>query len=61
MFTDRKNRQQERCSHPERISTQNFGLQRAVCVECGDLEMRNLPQEVVVRADSLKAAAASRL
>lgn len=60
MFTDRKNRQQERCSHPERITTQNFGLARAVCVRCGDLEMRNLPQEVVVRADSLKASAAAR-
>lgn len=60
MFTDKKNRQRERCSHPERISIQNFGLERRVCVECGDLVMRNLPQEIVVKADSLKAAAASR-
>lgn len=60
MFTDRKNRRQERCTHPERSSIQNFGLERAVCVVCGDVEMRNLPEEVVVRAESLKAAAASR-
>lgn len=60
MFTDRKNRQKSRCSHPERLRTENFGLERLVCVECGDVEMRNQPGEVVVQADSLKAAAASR-
>lgn len=60
MFTDRKSRHQQRCSHSERIGTQNFGLERCVCVECGDFQIRNLPQEVVVQADSMKVAAASR-
>lgn len=60
MLSDRKSRQQERCSHPERIVTTNFGLERMVCMSCGEMEMRNLPSEIVVRADSLKMAASRR-
>lgn len=60
MRSERKTKQQARCSHFERISTRNFGLERLVCMKCGEMEMRNLPDETVVWADSLKMAAASR-
>lgn len=49
MFTDRNRRHRGRCTHPERIRTTNFGLERSVCADCGDMEMRNLPGEPGIR------------
>lgn len=57
----RNHKRQERCPHPERVTTTtNFGLERLVCTRCGEIEVRNLPEHTVVRAESLKAAAARR-
>lgn len=47
------------CSHPQKARTTNFGLERVVCVTCGHVEMRNLSDVTVVRAKSLRAAAAA--
>lgn len=30
-----------RCPHNERLTTINFGLERSVCVECGDVTVRD--------------------
>lgn len=35
----RREKQQEVCSHPDRVTTRNFGLERVVCVSCGKVEM----------------------
>lgn len=60
MLFEHKIRPRERCPHPESTTTTNFGLKRVVCVRCGHVEMHNLPREVVVQAESLKAAAITR-
>lgn len=61
MSIERRSRQWQRCPHPDwTVRTRNFGLERSLCVRCGLMEMRNLPDEPVVLADSLRAAAARR-
>lgn len=30
------------CDHPERLKTVNYGLERNVCVRCGDVTVRDL-------------------
>lgn len=39
---DRTEKRQERCEHPERAITKNFGLERVVCLACGKVEMHHL-------------------
>lgn len=31
-----------RCDHPEHMTTVNYGLERSVCVRCGDVNVRDL-------------------
>lgn len=41
---DRRERKQEQCEHDETVTTNNFGLQRVVCLMCGKVEMHHLAQ-----------------
>ncbi|MFP3913978.1 MAG: hypothetical protein ACLFWM_03820 [Actinomycetota bacterium] len=60
MLFERDAAARKRCRHTEVVTTVNFGLKRMVCLECGYVEMRNLPQEVVVRAEHRSAVGAAR-
>lgn len=40
----RREKHQQRCDHPHRTSTRNFGLERVVCMDCGKVEMRHREQ-----------------